>query len=69
MLVYDGAAQASHYYLFGDVYAAQESCDQLEILLNRLRRQQILGDQEWQRSSHYLSGLRSRLEAMIQDAA
>ena len=33
------AVQLDHYHEFGDVYATLDTCDELESLLNRLRRE------------------------------
>jgi hypothetical protein len=59
------AAQLDHYYLFGDVYATLDTCDELEQLLNRLQRLQLVGDQDWTDSRHHLTEIRSSLEGIL----
>ena len=59
------ATQLDHYYLFGDVYATLDTCDELEMLLNRLQRLQLVGDQDWTDSRHHLTGIRAGLEAIV----
>lgn len=56
------ALKLDHFSLYGDVYEALDACDQLEMLLGRLRRQGILGEVEWAQSKGDLSEVRLRLE-------
>ena len=59
-------ARLDHFYRFGDVYETVDACDQLEILLARLRRQNLLSDQEWVESRKNVAEIRARLEARLQ---
>ncbi len=59
------AANIDHFYTFGDVYEAVDACDQLELLLGRLKRQCLLSEQEWLESRHNVAEIRSRLEKQV----
>lgn len=54
-----------HYYLFGDVYATLDTCDELERLLGRLDGQQLLDDQDCTLSRQNIGAIRSSLEAEL----
>lgn len=58
-------ARLEHFYTFGDVYETLEACDQLEILLGRLRRQQLLDDEAWARCKEQVGDLRSCVEGLM----
>jgi len=52
-------------YDHGDVYETLDACQELEMLLNRLRRQQTLTDLEWMQSRQTLADIRARLESLL----
>jgi hypothetical protein len=54
-----------HYYTFGDLYETLDACDQLELLLGRLKRQRLIGDPEWVQSRQNIAAVRRRLEARL----
>lgn len=56
-----------HYYVYGDVYETLDACDNLELLLGRLRRQHLLSDQESDRTKRSIAEIRARLEAHLRD--
>jgi len=62
------AAELDHYYLFGDVYETLDTCTELEQLLGRLRRQDVLTDQEWMTSKQNIAAIRSNLEGRLSRA-
>jgi hypothetical protein len=59
-------AQLDHFYVYGDVYAALSTCEELEMLLNRLHRQQLLTNQDWTRGLQNASEISRSLEAALQ---
>ena len=58
-------AQLDHFYVHGDVYATLDTCDELELLLNRLQRLQLVETHEWTDSKQHLTKIRSSLEAIL----
>ena len=58
-------AALEHFYEFGDVYEALDACDQLELLLGRLRRRHLLGDDQWTRCKEDVIDLRGRVEQLV----
>ena len=58
-------AALDHFYTFGDVYETLDACDQLELLLGRLRRQGLLNDDEWARCKDDVIDLRGRIERLV----
>lgn len=56
------SASADHFYTYGDVYETLEACDQLDMLLARLRRQQLLSPGELMDSRRELASVRARVE-------
>lgn len=58
-------ANLDHFYTFGDVYETLDACDQLELLLGRLRRQGLLTESEWQQSRQEIVEIRGRLESHL----
>lgn len=61
-----GVANLDHFYTFGDVYETVDACDQLELLLGRLRRQNLLSEQEWTECRRRVAEIRARLEAHLE---
>ena len=59
------ATQLDHFYTYGDVYEALDACQQLEILLGRVKRQRFIDDQVWTHSAQWLSELRNRLGTAV----
>lgn len=59
------AAELDHFYTYGDVYAALDTCEELELLLNRLQRQQLWRDQECRHTRDHVREVRSRLEKIL----
>lgn len=58
-------ARLDHFYTYSDVYETVDACDQLELLLGRLRRQGLLSEQEWMQSRRDVAEIRSRLDAHL----
>jgi hypothetical protein len=61
--------ELDHFYQYGDVYEALEACDQLEVVLGRLKRQHLLPLAECQESRDELAHIRERLEGRIDNSA
>jgi len=59
------AASLEAIYTYGDVYETIDACDQLDVLLGRLKRQHLLDDRECMRSKEKVAEIRSRLENVI----
>jgi hypothetical protein len=64
----DSSLQLDHYYTFGDVYETFDVCEQLNMMLSRLRRQDLLDDDELGQSRRNLAAIRSRIEAHLNSA-
>ena len=62
------AAELDHFYIFGDVYETLDTCAELEQLLGRLRRQDLLTEGEWMHSKQNIAAIRSRLEGRLSSA-
>ncbi|MBV9281940.1 MAG: hypothetical protein JOZ41_17820 [Chloroflexi bacterium] len=60
-------ARVDHLYTYGDLYETVDACDQLELLLGRLRRQRLLGEQDWLRNRNRVLEIRSELEERLRD--
>jgi hypothetical protein len=58
----DMTADLNHFYAYGDVYDALAACDELEMLLNRLKRQGMLTDQQWKDIKAHMACIRIRIE-------
>ena len=54
-----------HLQLFGDVYEALDACDQLELILNRLHRQYLLDEAEWNAHRTQVEGVRRAVERQL----
>jgi hypothetical protein len=52
----------NHYYKYGDVYDALAACDELEMLLSRLKRRNLLSDQQWSESAAHVASIRRRVQ-------
>jgi hypothetical protein len=59
------AAELDHYYIFGDVYETLDTCTELEQLLGRLHRQNLLTEGEWVSSKQNIAAIRSHLEGRL----
>jgi NAD(P)-dependent dehydrogenase (short-subunit alcohol dehydrogenase family) len=53
------------FYIFGDVYETLDTCQELEQLLGRLRRQNLLNEQDWSHSKRSIVEIRSQFERRI----
>jgi hypothetical protein len=58
-------ARLDHFDVYGDVYQALETCQVLEMNLDVLRRQQLVGESEWIQVRKSASEIRSSLEAIL----
>lgn len=58
-----------HYFTFGDVYETMEACNRLDVLLARLKRQQLLPDDECAESRQKVATIRERLEAKLNSSS
>ena len=58
-------ASLDDFYDHSDVYETLDACQELEMLLNRLRRQQMLTDLAWMQSRQSLADIRARLESRL----
>lgn len=65
MVKHDTTPQDDHFYTYGDVYEAVDACDQLELLMGRLRRQDMLSEQEWIEIRLAVAAVRARLDALL----
>jgi hypothetical protein len=54
-----------HFYTYGDVYEALDACDQLELLLGRLKRQRLISETDWLDSRQRIAEIRARLESRL----
>jgi hypothetical protein len=54
-----------HYVTFGDAYEALEACEDLAVILGRLKRQAMLGDSAWSHCKQELSAIESSVLAII----
>jgi hypothetical protein len=61
------AAYPDNYFVFGDVYETLDACQQLDLLLNRLRRQSLLEERDWKATRAHIAEVRKSLESMLQD--
>ncbi|HEX6507931.1 MAG TPA: hypothetical protein VF221_09890 [Chloroflexota bacterium] len=61
------AAYPDNYFTFGDVYETLDTCQQLDLLLNRLRRQSLLEERDWMSTRAHIAEVRKSLESMLQD--
>lgn len=59
------AAYPDDYFVFGDVYETLDACQQIDLLLSRLRRQSLLDDQKWIASRAHIAEVRKSLESML----
>lgn len=62
------SASLDHLYTYSDIYDTLDTCQELELLLGRLRRQQLLSDVEWMQSRQNLAEIRTRLEGRLDGA-
>jgi hypothetical protein len=58
-----------HFYLFGDVYETLETCDRLSTLLGRLRRQNLLSEDDLARTRRGLEAIRERVQDHLNAAS
>ena len=63
-----GATNLDRFYAYGDVYETLDTCEELEMLLGRLKRQRLMSEAEWQRSKENVAHIRTRLENFLQNA-
>jgi hypothetical protein len=54
-----------HFYRYGDVYHALETCEVLEMNLTTLRRQQLVSEATWTQVRTNAAAIRARLEALL----
>jgi len=69
MAAAESLQELDHFYKYGDVYQALEACDQLEVMLGRLKRQELLPQEDCQESKDELAHIRERLEGRIDNSA
>lgn len=60
-------AYPDDYFVFGDVYDTLEACQQIDLLLSRLRRQRLMDDQNWLATKDHIAAVRKSLESMLQN--
>jgi hypothetical protein len=60
-------AYPDDYFVFGDVYETLEACQQVDLLLSRLRRQSLIDDQNWVATKAHIAEVRKSLESMLQN--
>jgi hypothetical protein len=61
------AAYPDDYFVFGDVYETLDACQQIDLLLSRLRRQSLMDDQNWMATKAHIAEVRKSLENMLQN--
>jgi hypothetical protein len=61
------AAYPDDYLVFGDVYETLDACQHIDLLLNRLRRQSLIDDQNWIATRAHIAEVRKSLESMLQN--
>ena len=61
------AAYPDDYLVFGDVYETLDACEHIDLLLNRLRRQSLIDDQNWIATRAHIAEVRKSLESMLQN--
>ncbi len=61
------AAYPDDYFVFGDVYETLDACQQIDLLLSRLRRQSLMDDQNWLATRAHIAEVRRSLERMLQN--
>lgn len=59
-------AYPDDYFVFGDVYETLDACQQIDLLLSRLRRQSLMDDQSWMATKSHIAEVRKSLESMLQ---
>ena len=57
-----------HFYAFGDLYETLDACQELEMLLARLKRQRLLSDGEYSLSKANVEEIRTQLESYLNAA-
>jgi hypothetical protein len=57
-----------HYYLFGDMYETLDACEQLDVMLSRLRRQSLISDEDLRHTQQNLAAIRQRVEHHLNHA-
>lgn len=58
-----------HFYQFGEVHETLDACDQLDMMLGRLKRRHILSEETWRSSKRHLTEIRSRIEERASSAS
>jgi uncharacterized protein YjaG (DUF416 family) len=59
------AAYPDDYFVFGDVYETLDACQQIELLLSRLRRQSLLDDRSLSATKAHIAEVRKSLEETL----
>jgi hypothetical protein len=62
------AAYPDDYFVFGDVYETLDACQQIDLLLSRLKRQSLLDDQSWIATRAHIDEVRKSLEAALRNS-
>jgi len=62
-------AALGHFSTFGEVHQTLDACDQLQSLLGRLRREQLLGEEEYRESRQQVAEIRASVESYIAQSA
>jgi hypothetical protein len=58
-------ARFDHLHMYRDAYEALDVCQVLEMVLSRLRQQQVLDEGEWTRSAQSVAEIRGRVEGHL----
>jgi hypothetical protein len=61
------AAYPDDFLVFGDVYETLDACQHIDLLLNRLRRQSLIDDQNWIATRAHIAEVRKSLESMLEN--
>ncbi len=61
------AAYPDDYFALGDVYETLDACQQVDLLLGRLRRQSLLDDKSWRATKAHIAEVRKSLEEALSD--
>lgn len=62
------AHDMDHYYTFGEVYETMDACDQLDRMLGRLRRQDLISGEAAAECRRNLATIRGHVESHIASA-
>jgi CRP/FNR family transcriptional regulator, cyclic AMP receptor protein len=63
-----GHVDLDHFYTYGELYETLDVCGQMEAMLGRLKREELISGEEWSESTGHLSAIRERLETHLDGA-